>query len=135
MFEQTLASVFVNAALPQKVMLTALAGAVPLSLAAAVLGARAKTRDSRWRRVVSALRGLGPALGLLTGAMTSFHMGQTIQRLPFDPTAKQLAPGILEVSALIGLGALVGVVAASVHVGLGWADARERSPRNLASRR
>lgn len=135
MFEQALASVFANAALPQKIVLTALAVAVPLSLAAAALGLRAGARDSRWRDVVSALRGLGPALGLLMGAMTSFHMGQTIQRLPFDPTAKQLAPGILEVSALIGLGALVGVVAASAHVGLGWADAHERSPWKVTSGR
>lgn len=135
MFEQALASVFANAALPQKIVLTALAVAVPLSLAAAALGLRAGARDSRWRDVVSALRGLGPALGLLMGAVTSFHMGQTIQRLPVDPTAKQLAPGILEVSALIGLGALVGVVAASAHIGLGWADARERSLRKVTSGR
>jgi hypothetical protein len=60
----------------------------------------------------------GPALGLLVGAMNAFHMAQSIQRAPFDPTAKQLAPGMLEVSALVGLGALVGLAAAGAHAAL-----------------
>ena len=37
-------------------------------------------------------------------------MADTITRLPFDPTAKQLAPGIFEVSALVAMGALAGIV-------------------------
>jgi hypothetical protein len=45
--------------------------------------------------------------------MNGFHMARTIQRLPFDATAKQLAPGILEISTVIGLGALAGLVAAA----------------------
>ena len=57
----------------------------------------------------------GPALGLLVGAMNALHMAQSIQRAPFDPTAKQLAPGVFEISALVGLGALVGLVAAAMH--------------------
>jgi hypothetical protein len=119
MFGQAFVSVFSDAAVPQKVVLAVLVGAIPGILAARVLSSRAGTRAHAWRRLIADLRGLGPALGLLTGAMTSFHMGLTIQRLPFDPTAKQLAPGILEVSMLIGLGALVGLVAAGAHWRLG----------------
>ena len=119
MFGQALVSVFSDAAVPQKIVLAVLVGAVPAILAVLVLASRAKARPDPWRRLVADLRGIGPALGLLTGAMTSFHIGQTIQRLPFDPTAKQLAPGILEVSLLVGLGALVGLVAAGAHWVLG----------------
>jgi hypothetical protein len=70
------------------------------------------TQGRMWRHLIAAVRIAAPLLGLLVGAMNAFHMAQTIQRVPFDPTAKQLAPGILEVSALLGLGALAGLVAA-----------------------
>ena len=39
-------------------------------------------------------------------------MAHTIQRLPRVPNLKDLAPGISEVSALLSLGALVGLCAA-----------------------
>lgn len=115
MFGQALVSVFSDAAVPQKVVLAVLVGAVPVILASTVLESRARAGAHPWRRLIADLRGVAPGLGLLTGAMTSFHIGQTIQRLPFDPTAKQLAPGLLEVSLLVGLGALVGLVAAGAH--------------------
>lgn len=128
MFEQALDSVFANAAFPQKVVLAALAGALPMILIVATLAGRRKAHDRHWRCIVSGLRVAGPALGLLVGAMNGFHMGQTILRLPFDPTAKQLVPGILEVATLIGLGALVGLVAAGAHLALGWTGARDAEP-------
>lgn len=128
MFELALGSVFANAAIPQKVVLAVLTGALPLILIAATLASRKTARRRRWRRIVSGLGVAGPALGLLVGAMSGFHMGQTILRLPFDPTARQLAPGLLEVATLIGLGALVGLVAAGAHLALGWTGGREAEP-------
>jgi hypothetical protein len=112
-----LPSVFVNAAVPQKIVIVLLVAAIPLTLFAALMALREGT-TGRWRQVVSDLRFAGPVLGLLVGAPNSFHMAQTIQRLPFNATAKQLAPGILEISALVGLGALVGLVAVAAHLGL-----------------
>jgi hypothetical protein len=103
-------SVIANAAVPQKIVLILLAAAVPLILVAAALELR-RPNSGPWRGLIGCLRSLGPMLGLFVGALTSFHMGRTILRVPFDPTAKQLAPGILEVSTLVGLGALVGIVA------------------------
>jgi hypothetical protein len=118
MFEQVLASVFANAAIPQRIVLVVLVCALPLTLVATVLALGETAWRGPWRRLIAELRVAGPALGLLVGAMNSFHMGQTIQRLPFDPTAKQLAPGVLEVSMLVGLGALVGLIASAAHLAL-----------------
>ena len=120
MFVQALATVFANAAIPQKLVILGLLSAIPLTLVAALLGSGSGRNCAAWRRVVAELRFAGPALGLLVGALNSFHMGQTIQRLHFDVTAKQLAPGILEVSTVIGLGALIGILAAVLHVALGF---------------
>jgi hypothetical protein len=103
-------TVFANAAVPQKIVLFLLAAAVPTILVAAALDLR-RPNAGPWRGLIGAARTVGPLLGLLVGAMNAFHMGRTIQRVPFEVTAKQLAPGILEVSALIGLGALVGLLA------------------------
>jgi hypothetical protein len=105
-------SVFANAALPQKIVLVLLAAAVPAVLVAAALELR-RPGAGPWRGLIGCVRLVAPLLGLLVGAMTSCHIGRTIQRLPFDVTAKQLAPGVLEVSALIGFGALAGLVAAA----------------------
>ncbi|WP_304273688.1 hypothetical protein [Caulobacter segnis] len=110
---QALWSVFDHAALPQKIVLALLCAALPGTLIAAVLGGR--TPRNLWRRIVSELRFAGPALGLLVGGLNSFHMGRTIQTLPFDATLKQVAPGIFEVSTLVSLGALVGLVAVVAH--------------------
>jgi hypothetical protein len=125
MVDQGVLSIFANAAAPQKVVLIILVGAIPVIFLAAALALRAPSLDSPWRRLISTLRTAGPALGLLVGAMNSFHMAQTIQRLPFDATAKQLAPGILEISTLIGLGATVGLIAGASHIALSWAAARK----------
>ena len=127
MLVQVWGTVFANAAILQKAVLIALAAAIPVTVAATALALRSGPRDSPWPRLVSGLRVAGPTLGLLVGAMDSFHMARTIQRLPFDATARQLAPGILEVSCLVGLGALVGLVALGAHLTLGLAVARGRT--------
>ncbi len=117
--------VFANAAVPQKIVLAFLAAAVPLVLVAAALELR-RPNAGPWRGLIGCLRSVGPMLGLFVGALTSFHMGRTIQRVSFEPTAKQLAPGILEVSALIGLGALVGLVACAALWAIGAATSAGR---------
>ena len=111
MLLQGLGSVFANAALPQKIVLLLLAAAVPLVVVATGLALRRGVHGDLWRRVVADLRVAGPVVGLFVGGLNGFHMGETIQRLPFDPTLKQLAPGIFEISTLVSLGGLVGVVA------------------------
>jgi hypothetical protein len=126
---QVLLSVFANAALPQKVVLAVLIAAIPAVIVAALLALRG---PGRWRALIAPVRLTAPMLGLFVGAMDAFHMGRTIQRLPFDATAKQLAPGILEVSTLIGLGALAGLVACAALCLSGLADSsrREAMARN-----
>ena len=119
MLEATLSDVFVNAALPQRAALIVLSAAIPAIPVAAVLSRRRGASAALWRRGVADLRVAGPALGLLVAGLNSFHMAETIQRLPFDPTLKQLAPGLLEVSAFVSLGALVGLVAVAAHALLG----------------
>ena len=69
----------------------------------------------------------GPALGLLVAGLNSFHMGDTIQRAPFSPTLKQLAPGIFEVSTLVSLGALVGVAAVVAHAAIRFGTSGQRT--------
>jgi hypothetical protein len=125
MFGPALLSVFANAAVPQKIVLFLLVAAVPAILVAAALELR-RPGSGPWRGLIGAARSVGPLLGLFVGGLNGFHMGRTIQRMPFDPTAKQLAPGILEVSALIGLGALVGLLACAVLCLLGMARSSSR---------
>ena len=93
MLEQVFGTVFGNAAVPQKIALIVLVAAIPMTLAAAGLALRSDSRSGPWLRVVSDLRVAGPALGLLVGAMNGFHMARTIQRLPFDATAKHWRRG------------------------------------------
>jgi hypothetical protein len=129
MVGQALTSVFDNAAPPQKMVLVLLVLAVPAILLATIFIIRRPDKGP-WRRLIGDLRLAGPMVGLLVGAMNSFHMAQTIKRVPFDPTAKQLAPGIAEVSTLIGLGALVGLTAvvASWMLGAATSGAPGRTP-------
>ena len=113
-------TVFANAAVPQKIVLIILAAAIPITLVAAALELR-RPNSGPWRSLIGVVRSVGPMLGLFVGALNAFHMGRTIQRVPFEVTAKQLAPGILEVSALIGLGALAGLAACATFCLLGFA--------------
>jgi hypothetical protein len=105
---QDLASVFANAALPQKAVLIVLV----LSILAALLLAATRFRQSRF---ISDLRVAGPALGLLVAALNGFHMAQTILRLPSSPSARDLAPALMEIALLVGLGALAGLVAVALR--------------------
>ena len=125
MTAQVLWSVFDSAALPQKIVLALLCAALPGIAVAAALGSRTPTNI--WRRIVAELRIAGPGLGLFVAGLNSFHMGRTIEKLPFDPTLKQVAPGILEVSTFVTLGALVGLVAVTAHGSLSVGERRERA--------
>jgi hypothetical protein len=115
MFSPALAGVFANAALPQKVVLVALVAAIPMILIMVVVALRGGPGATVARRTISDMRVAAPIIALLTGGLNSFHMGETIVRVPVDATLKQLAPGIFEVSALVSLGALVGIVALVAH--------------------
>jgi hypothetical protein len=110
-----LASVFIDAALPQKGVFVVLGVAI---LAALAVAARdfARARSASHRSVfISELRSAGPALGLLTAALDAFHMGQTTLRLAYPPTPAMLAPGAMEIASLAGLGAVAGLVAVALH--------------------
>jgi hypothetical protein len=108
-----LTTVFANAATPQKCVFVVLVTAMVLAPVLAIL---ARSGQGPWRRVLADLRIAAPSLGLLMGGMNSFHMARTILKLPQDLTARQIAPGILEVSTLIVMGVLVGLVALALLV-------------------
>ncbi|MDG2523706.1 hypothetical protein P7B02_19430 [Caulobacter segnis] len=80
-----------------------------------------------WRSLIANLRIAGPVVGLLIGGLNSFHMADTIQRLPFDPTLKQIAPGIFEVSTIVSLGAMIGLAAVLAHIAIDLAPSRKRT--------
>ena len=108
----SLASVFENAALPQKMVIVGL----PFMLLAALVAAAGAWRRGEPRSFyVSQLSILGPTLGLLTGAGNALHMTQTIARLPQAATSKDLAPAIAEIAMLVALGAGVGLVAVGLN--------------------
>jgi peptidoglycan/LPS O-acetylase OafA/YrhL len=141
MLSPALEGVFANAAIPQRIVLSVLVAAIPLMLVAAMLVVKGGPGAAFSRRFIADLRLAGLALGLLVGGLSSFHMGETILRLPFDPSLKQLAPGIFEVSTLVSLGALVSLLAVVAHAAIGGgrvrkADAEPRSslrPRSTNS--
>ena len=112
MTEEPLTAIFADAAVPQKVVFLILIAAFLVTLAGIILGLRRRTLHPAWRRGMVELRCVGPLLGLSTAGLNGLHMAHTIQRLPRAPTLKDLAPGMLEVSALLSLGALVGLGAA-----------------------
>jgi hypothetical protein len=110
-----LAAVFIDAALPQKAIIAVLCVSI---LAALVIAARNVRRDRSAARAsgfISELRVAGPALGLLTASFVGFHMAQTALRLPYPPTVAMLAPGVMEIASLAGLGALAGLVAVALY--------------------
>lgn len=115
MLSSALAGVFANAAAPQKVILILLVAALPLTPIVAAFTIRGGKGAGTWRRIIGELRTIGPAVGLLVAGLNGFHMGETIARLPFDPTLKQIAPGIFEISVFVSLGATVGLLAQVTH--------------------
>ena len=110
-----LAAVFADAAPPQKGVFLVL---VVTALALPALVLAAASRGGVWERGLAEARNVAPLLGLLTGALNSFHMADTILRLPVDVTAKELAPGVFEVTSLIILSAIVGLEAELALLGV-----------------
>lgn len=127
MLSPALAGVFANAAAPQKAVLIALVAALPLTLIAAAGAIRGGKGSMAWRRMVADLRTAGPAVGLLVAGLNGFHMGETIARLPFDPTLKQVAPGIFEISVFVSLGAAVGLLAQIAHTAIHLLGRRQQT--------
>ncbi len=121
-----LAAVFIDAALPQKAVFATLCVSMPVALA---IAARRLLRSGSPRQpsaFISGLRTAAPSLGLLTASLDGFHMAQTTQRLPASPTAAMLAPGVMEVASLAGLGALAGLVAVALHGALACGRAKAK---------
>ena len=116
-----LGTIFANAAAPQRCLFVALASALVL---APVLTALVLCGQTQWRSALSELRLIAPLVGLLIAGMDSFHMARTILKLPSDVTARQLAPGLLEVSTFVVMGVVVGLVA---QAGLILTDMRARN--------
>jgi uncharacterized membrane protein YfcA len=120
-----LLNVFRDAALPQKLVLVFLLASVP---GAFLAGWVARHGGNGLLRSARAVCLAAPAIGLLVGAMDAFHMMDTTLRLAVSPTAKDLAPGVMEIAALVGLGALSGLVGAlfGSSSSRGCADQRDR---------
>lgn len=111
MVDPAVLATFSAAAIPQQIVLASLAASIPAILLATTLVLLKKDRGGAWRTLIADMRFAGPVVGLLVGGLNGFHMAETITRLPFDPTLEQLAPGIFEISALLGLSGGVGAVA------------------------
>ena len=127
-----LVAVFVDAALPQKAVFAVLGLSVPAALIVSARDFRRVGLAARPSAFVSELRIAGPALGLLTAALDGFHMARTTLRLSYAPTPAMLAPGVMEVASLAGLGALAGLVAVVLHSALGRRRTETNGDRPLA---
>jgi hypothetical protein len=66
-------------------------------------------------------------IGLLFAALNGLHMMQTTVIVPTSPSVRLLAPGFMEMAALAGSGAFVGLIAAMVT----WAIAAGAKPQAL----
>ena len=117
-----LVQVFQSAALPQKLVFVLLLASVLAALVAAFMDFRAPRKNGR---LLSKLVLAAPLVGLLAGAMNAFHMMETTLRLPTSPSAKDLAPGVMEIAALVGIGALAGLVA----IAFNGSRVRTRAPQ------
>ncbi len=106
-------TLFEGAALPQRSLFLVFIALMCLGVATAVLN-RVKP-FSRLSAPMKALSLLCPLAGVLCAALNGFHMMQTTLRLPFEPTVQMLAPGVMEMSALVVTGALAGLAAAAAH--------------------
>jgi hypothetical protein len=117
-------TVFAGAATPQKCVFVLLGVTM---LAAPLLAIMARSDPGRaWGRALADLRLAGPLLGLLMAGMNSFHMARTILKLPGILTVKQIAPGILEVSTLVVMGVLAGLIAQACRVAVDILPMRAR---------
>jgi hypothetical protein len=104
-------SVFSGAAPIQRTVFVLLICAIVAGLAGVAASLTRRALPMAWRRGLNQLRTAGPSIGLLVASLDGLHIASTILRLPSDPTLKDLAPGIQEVTALLALGALAGLVA------------------------
>ncbi len=106
-------TVFQNAAVPQKSLFLVFIALTILGAGTAVFNRVKPFRDLS--APMKALSLLCPLSGLLCAALNGFHMMQTTLRLPFEPTVQMLAPGFMEMAALVITGALAGLAAAAAH--------------------
>ena len=112
---QPYAGIFANAAVPQKLVFLAFAAA---EIAAVTITLRQLHRSPALARpsaLLAELRLACPIVGLFCAALNALHMMQTTLTLPFAPTAKMLAPGLLEMAALVAAGALAGLIAVAMN--------------------
>jgi len=106
-------TIFEKAAVPQKSLFLVFIALMIFGAGIAVFNrVKAFTHLSAPMKALSLLC---PFLGMLCAALNGFHMMQTTLRLPFEPTAKMLAPGFMEMSALVVAGVLAGLPAAAAH--------------------
>jgi hypothetical protein len=119
---QTYVGIFLEAAIPQKLVFLAFAAALIASVA--IVAMRLRGSPARTSTLLADLRLACPAIGLLGAALNGLHMMQTTLALPIAPTAKMLAPGLMEMAALVAAGALAGMVA----VVLNWVLEARLSP-------
>ena len=104
-----LIGVFANSAPPQKVLFTAL---LLLSVFfALVMALRPLQKVTGLGPLIDALSMVCPMLGVLCASLNGLHMMQTTVRLPFDVTGKMLAPGLMEMAALVAAGTIAGLLA------------------------
>jgi len=108
---QPYAGILADAAVPQKLAFLAFAGAVIAAMTITLGQLRRSPARARPSALLAELRLACPIVGLLCAALNALHMMQTTLSLPFAPTAKMLAPGLLEMAALVAAGALAGLIA------------------------
>lgn len=106
-------TVFENAAIPQKGLFLVFIALMILGVVTAVFN-RVKP-FTHLSAPMKALSLLCPLSGMLCAALNGFHMMQTTLRLPFEPSVQMLAPGFVEMSALVVAGALAGLAATTAH--------------------
>jgi len=106
-------TIFAQAALPQECLFVVFVALTIFGAGTAVFS-RVKP-FTRLSAPMKALSLLCPLSGLLCAALNGFHMMQTTLRLPSEPTVQMLAPGLMEMSALVVAGALAGLATAAAH--------------------
>ena len=104
-----LAGVFADSAPPQKVLF--LAFLLLAVFSALVVALRPLQKLAGLGPLIDALSLACPMLGVLCAALNGLHMMRTTLRLPFEVTGKMLAPGLMEMAALIAAGAFAGLLA------------------------
>ena len=104
-----LAGVVADSAPPQKVLF--LAFLLLAVFSALVVALRPLQKLAGLGPLIDALSLACPMLGVLCAALNGLHMMRTTLRLPSEVTGKMLAPGLMEMAALIAAGAFVGLLA------------------------